>query len=99
MTTCDSTAACEQRTDACDFIEGEDPSELESDEHLRERADDFLWHVHWTYSATHRDILVVTHCEFITSITAKSPLNAQFVVLDLPSVASSSSAAISAAHP
>ena len=73
----------EQRTDPCDFLDGEDPSQLESDAHLMERADDFLSAVMALYSGVHEEILVVSHCEFIHSCAAQSPLNAQFVELEI----------------
>lgn len=90
----------EQRTDPCDFLPDEDPSQLESDARLMDRADDFLREVVSLYAGVHAEILIVSHCEFIHACTAQSPHNAQFVVLELKqpkTIAASGSAPASAA--
>lgn len=85
-------AVREQRVDPCDFLQGEEATaETESDQHLAERVDRFLRHMHQAYPPTTR-LLVVSHCEFIHAV-GESPQNASFVTLDIPERALASLAA------
>jgi broad specificity phosphatase PhoE len=72
----------EQKVDCCDFlieeVNEDDHCQLiiESDEQLMDRADQFL-HFIKQFEDTHKTILVVSHCEFIHSITARSLYNGE----------------------
>jgi hypothetical protein len=76
----------EHRVDPCDFLLDEEEWD-ESEEELMLRGDLFLLH---RLSCEHRSVLVVSHCEFICSLTGESPLNAEAVdhVLSPPPAAS-----------
>lgn len=77
-------AVREQCVDPCDFLDGEDPTEVESDDELADRVDRFLQHLHQLELSPSTRLLVVSHCEFIHAVTGESPQNACFVTLDIP---------------
>jgi broad specificity phosphatase PhoE len=70
----------EHRVDACDFLVGEELL-VETDEELMHRGDQLLRRLrHLPYDS----VLVISHCEFICSLTGESPLNGHSVHLVLP---------------
>ena len=75
----------EQRVDACDFLVGEE-LHVESDEELMHRGDQLLQRLR---RSPYESVLVISHCEFICSLTGESPLNGHSVHLVLPDVAPS----------
>jgi broad specificity phosphatase PhoE len=76
----------EHQVDPCDFLDGESPTSIETEEDLIRRGDQFLEKLKTL--ASYPLILVVSHCEFICSITGESPDNTGTSVIDLdvPSV-------------
>lgn len=69
----------EQRTDACDFMHGEVQAQ-ESDDELMERADRVIVKIRALFES---DVLIVSHCEFIFTITGVSLHNACQTCLNL----------------
>lgn len=72
----------EHRVDPCDFLLDEEVV-VESDEELIRRGDLFLEKLH-SLSQGLSSVLVVSHCEFICSLTGASPANAEVVDIVLP---------------
>jgi broad specificity phosphatase PhoE len=73
----------EQRVDACDFLV-EEELRVESDEELMHRGNQLLQRLR---HSPYESVLVISHCEFISSLTGESPLNGHSVHLIVPDLA------------
>jgi len=79
----------EHRVDPCDWLQSEVGAgllSLESDSELMDRGDRFLEYLssHLRSGAFHTPLLVISHAEFIHSLTGTTPFNIQYVQLTLP---------------